>query len=111
MILHGIHEDPTLDVEFMFGSRSEAERVTRCPEPDWKRLDPPTQMKPAERRALMAMDGDDILGKRRTGARPGDFRCGDYIFAYEKGAHRFLKKEPAAGGGDSSGGRAASPRE
>src|SRR5207237_393540 len=92
VMVHGIHENPRLDGDFMFGSRSEVERVTAFPEPDWKRFEPPPEMKAGERKALMKMAGDAILGKRSAGGKPGDFRCGDYIFAYEKGVHRFLKE-------------------
>jgi hypothetical protein len=44
-----------------------------------------------QRNRLLKKIGSAVLGHQKRAEKPHGRRCGDLIFAYEKGIHRFLK--------------------
>jgi len=98
VLLQGVRSQPRLRVEWMFGSKLVAKSVLPFPAVSWskyKQLPDPS----AKVRAKLAK----LAGERLEGwhvdapALPKKVAVGTLIFAYEKGVHRFLGREP---GGD-----------
>jgi hypothetical protein len=91
VVVQDIHRRRGPPIDFMFGSKLEAGRVIAFPEPKWSHVERKADLSQKVRDGLMRSSGEALSGHRSRDTAFDNARCGDLIFAFEKGVHRFLK--------------------
>lgn len=90
VLVHQIKKDPRLNVDFTFGSKYVATKLTSFPKTSSK-IDKEITFSEVERKSLTQLYGSLMMGHEKHSQRLTKPYCGDFIFAFEKGVHRFLK--------------------
>jgi hypothetical protein len=95
VLLQGVRERAKLRVEWMFGSRLAAEKLVGFQATPWNKYKQLPDPSAKIRAALAKLAGPRLEGWHVAApALPKKVAVGTLIFAYEKGVHRFLGREP-----------------
>ncbi len=93
VVLRGVMRNAKLKASFTFGSKLDAKALLPFPAPRWSEFRAQPDLDAKTRKALLRLAGPGIAdgsGSRKLGAA----KPGALLYAYAKGVHRLLVREP-----------------